>query len=70
MGIIWNITSAMQDSMRDMERLDLMIEAVWQSNANALFIHQSQQIIAADNWDNLFSWFQSKTANTFRHNAC
>ena len=34
----WNITSAMQDSMRDVERLDLLIEVLpGQSNANALF---------------------------------
>ena len=34
----WNITSSVQDSMRDMERLDLMIEVLpGQSNANALF---------------------------------
>ena len=34
----WNITSSMQDSMRDNQRLDLMIEVLpGQSNANALF---------------------------------
>ena len=34
----WNITSAVQDSMRDRQRLDFMLEVLpGQTNANALF---------------------------------
>ena len=63
----WNITSAAQDSMRDAERLDLMIECAARSNqcqCTVLFPNDYERQRSTDSRDYFQSLVKSKATAT------